>query len=70
MKVIKHFIDKTDLSSFNPGDKYPRDNVKEDAGRIADLKRLGYIDDEEGPEADEAPKKTAKKAPTKKKKES
>lgn len=64
MIVIKYFIDKTDKSEYNPGDVYPRGDLKADESRIADLTAKGYIS--EDPVEEEKPAK--KTASSKKKK--
>ena len=78
MIVIKYFIDKTDKSEYNPGDQYPRDGLKADEFRIADLTAKGYISENpvEKPEEAKTPerpvdqvKKPAKNSKSRKKKE-
>lgn len=75
MIVTKYFIDKTDKSEYNPGDRYPRGDLKVDESRIADLTAKGYISEDpvEGPEVKapvpvEEEKKPAKKTASKRKK--
>lgn len=75
MIVKKFFIDKMDKSVYNPGDVYPRGDLKADDSRIADLTAKGYIaeDPVEEPEAKplerkvDEDKKPAKKTKPKKK---
>ncbi len=75
MIVTKYFIDKTDKSEYNPGDKYPRGDLEVDESRIADLTAKGYISEdpveepeEKTPGPVEEEKKPAKKTASKKKK--
>ncbi len=77
MIVKRFFIDKTDKSQYNPGDVYPRGDLKVDESRIADLAAKGYIGEDPVAGPEEKPlerkvdedKKPAKKSKPKKKKE-
>lgn len=70
MIVNRFFIDKTDKSEYNPGDIYPRGDLKVDESRIADLTAKGYISEDPvaGPEEKTLERKVDDKKPAKKSK--